>query len=119
MKYSVQSERGSHVAAKQPHYKLQYLPLFWDDLNVAVSYISDTLKAPEAAERLLNQTEAAILQHLESPENATICKSTHQHELPYYWFPVGNYMVFYVVFDNVMEVRRFLFGSRDLTKLIP
>jgi hypothetical protein len=25
-------------------------------------------------------------------------------------------MVFYVVFDDVMEVRRFIYGARDLTK---
>lgn len=37
----------------------------------------------------------------------------------YYWFDVGNYMVFYVVMDDVMEVRRFLYGARDLTRMIP
>lgn len=47
---------------------------------------------------------------------------TRQHAtgpLPYYWFGVGNYMVFYVVDGNAMEVRRFLYGARDLTRMIP
>jgi hypothetical protein len=34
------------------------------------------------------------------------------------WFAVGNYMVFYVVYDDVMEVRRFAYGARDLTKIV-
>ena len=107
------------MTTEQTRYKLQYLPLFWDDLNAAISYICDTLQAPGAAEKLLDQTEAGILAHLRQPTMASIYKSTRQRSLPYYWFSVGNYMVFYVVYDDVMEVRRFLFGARDLTRMVP
>lgn len=100
-------------------YKLRYLPLFWDDLNDAVSYIADVLKSPMAAERLLNEVEAAILSRLEEPTTAPIYKTTHQGPLPYYWFSVGTYTVFYVVFDDVIEVRRFIYGARDLTRMLP
>ena len=44
-------------------YRLQYLPLFWDDLEQAVFYVRDVLKNPDAAERLLDRTEEAILEH--------------------------------------------------------
>lgn len=107
------------MVAEQPRYRLQYLPLFWDDLNAAVSYISDSLKAPETAARLLDQVEIEILDHLQHPTMAAIYKSTRERALPYYWFEVGNYMVFYVVFDDVMEVRRFLYGAHDLTRMVP
>lgn len=100
-------------------YKLQYLPLFWDDLEQAVFYIRDTLQNPAAAERLLDRTEAAIFEHAKAPTMAQVYKTTHSRPLPYYWFPVGNYMVFYAVFDDVMEVRRFIYGARDLTKMLP
>lgn len=100
-------------------YKLQYLPLFWDDLNAAVSYISDVLCNAAAAEALLDETEAAILEHLQNPTVATIYRTSKERPLPYYWFPAGNYMVFYVVFDDVMEVRRFLYGARDLRIALP
>ena len=100
-------------------YKLRYLPLFWDDLNDAVSYIADVLEAPAAAERLLDEVEAAILSHLETPTIAPVYKTRRSRALPYYWFSVGNYMVFYVVFDDVMEVRRFIYGARDLTRMLP
>ncbi len=100
-------------------YKLRYLPLFWDDLNSAVTYIASVLNAPEAAENLLDKVENGVLSHLENPTMALTYKSTRQRPLPYYWFSVDNYMVFYVVDGDVMEVRRFLFGARDLTRMLP
>lgn len=105
--------------AAPKRYRLRYLPLFWDDLNEAVSYIADVLDNPEAATRLVDEVEAAILDHLEHPTLALKYKTTRERPLPYYWFEVGNYMVFYVVFDDVMEVRRFIYGARDLTRMLP
>ena len=32
---------------------------------------------------------------------------------------VGSYMVFCVVFDDAMEVRRMMCGARDLTRMLP
>lgn len=100
-------------------YKLQYLPLFWSDLNSAVSSIAGELQNPAAAERLLDQVEAGILSHLEMPLAAAKYKTTRDRPVPYYWFEVGNYMVFYVVLDDVVEIRRFLYGARDLTRMLP
>lgn len=99
-------------------YDLQYLPLFWDDLGQAVLYIQNVLGNPNAAKRLLDQVEQGILDHLKNPTTAAIYKTTRNRPLPYYWFPVGDYMVFYVVYDNIMEVRRFVYGARDLTKVV-
>ena len=50
----------------QQRYKLRYLPLFWDDLNSAVSYIANVLKAPKAAQDLLDKLEFEIFSHLET-----------------------------------------------------
>lgn len=98
-------------------YELRYLPLFWDDLNEAVSYIANTLGNPDAAERLIDQLEGKILEYRENPTVATKYRSSKLRKQQYYWFAVGNYMAFYVVEDNVMEMRRLLFGSRDLNKM--
>ena len=106
------------MGARPQHCKLRYLPLFWGDLNEAVSCINDVLAAPDAAERLTDATEAGSLAHAD-PTIATIYKTNRERPLPYYWFEVGNYMVFYVVSDDVMEIRRFLYGARDLTKMLP
>ena len=99
-------------------YELKYLPIFWDDLAQAVLYIRDVLGNHAAAERLIDEVEHAVLEHLENPTAAAIYKMTHERPLPYYWFPVGNYMVFYVVTGEAMEVRRLAYGARDLTKIV-
>ena len=98
--------------------QLRYLPLFWDDLHAAVFYISDVLDNPSAAERFVDQVEQGILAHRACPTAAPVYKSERPRRTPYYWFPVGNYMVFYVVEGNVMEVRRLLYGARDLTRIV-
>lgn len=107
------------MAALKRSYRLQYVPLFWEDLDAAVTYISEKLQNPVAARRLVDSTELAILEHLKNPTMAPLYRSTRERSHPYYWFEVGNYMVFYVVIDDVMEVRRFPYNRRDLTKMIP
>ena len=44
-------------------------------------------------------------------------KSKKNRKDTYYRIYVGNYTVFYVVIDDVMEVRRLIYGKRDLDKL--
>ena len=95
-------------------YTLRYLPIFWEDLDAAVTYIAEKLRNPAAARRLVDATEAAIFDHLKNPTMATVYHSTRERPSPYYWFEVGNYMVFYVVIDDVMEVRRFLYNPQGL-----
>ena len=45
-------------------YILRYLPLFYEDLEEKITYISDELANPEAALGLLDAVEAAILKRL-------------------------------------------------------
>lgn len=99
-------------------YELRYLPLFWDDLNEAVSYIADHLKNPQAAERLVDNVEDAILQYQKNPLLGHEYRSTREHAEQYRWFAFDNYLIFYVVLGDVMEVRRLIYGARDLTRLV-
>ena len=99
-------------------YKLRYLPLFEADLYDAASYISDVLNNPQAAEKLLTETEKAILERLEMPLSFEPYHSAKQRKDVYYRICVGNYTVFYVVIDDVMEVRRFIYSGRDFDRLL-
>ena len=99
-------------------YKLRYLPLFWEDLSKAASYIAYDLNNPVAANRFVDNVEAGILEHLKNPTMSPTYPSTRKRLHPYYRFYVGNYMVFYVVIDDVMEVRRLLYKSRDIESII-
>ena len=98
-------------------FELRYLPVFWEDMASAVLYIRDTLKNAEAAAKLIDEVEAGILRHLDNPTAAAIYKTTRQREVPYYWFPVGKYLVFYVVIGRTMEVRRLVYGAGNLGKI--
>lgn len=48
-------------------YKLSFLPLFEQDLNEIVDYITANLQNPSAAERLVDDIEAAVYKRLETP----------------------------------------------------
>lgn len=94
-------------------YKLRYLPIFEQDLNNTVDYIANVLKNEDAALRLINDVEAAILKRLNNPVSFEPYHSIRKRDYPYYRIYVKNYVVYYVVIDDVMEVRRLMYGARD------
>ena len=99
-------------------YTLRYLPGFQEDLMECVRYISNNLQNPAAAEKLINDVEAAIFERLECPLAFKPYPSSRNRELDYYRINIRNYSVFYVVIDDIMEVRRFIYNRRDLTKIL-
>ena len=100
-------------------YKLRYLPVFYDDLYGAVTYIRTKLKNPDAADRLIDKVEEAILELTSCAEAFEPYPSTRKRELPYYPIYVNNFIIFYVVIDHeIMEVRRFLYQRQNKDKII-
>ena len=99
-------------------YELRFLPLFENDLTEIVEYISFTLKTPTAAERLVDDVERAINNRLFCAESFEPFYSAKERKYPYYKLSVRTFTVFYVVIDNVMEVRRILYNRRDFNNLI-
>lgn len=99
-------------------YQLRYLPIFEQDLSETVHYISHELKNPEAALRLVNDIESAILKRLPNPLAFEPYPSTRKRRYPYYRIYVRNYVIYYVVIDNIMEVRRLLYHARSTTYLL-
>ncbi|HIQ95260.1 MAG TPA: type II toxin-antitoxin system RelE/ParE family toxin [Candidatus Limivivens merdigallinarum] len=99
-------------------YQLRYLPLFRQDMAQTVSYIANGLKNTEAALKLIDDVEAAILERLDHPVSFEPYYSAKKRKHPYYRIYVRNYVIYYVVVDDVMEVRRFLYGARDVEKYL-
>ncbi|HIR14009.1 MAG TPA: type II toxin-antitoxin system RelE/ParE family toxin [Candidatus Choladousia intestinavium] len=99
-------------------YKLCYLPLFEKDLMRTVSYITNVLKNPDAAEKLANDVETAILERLNYPLAFEPYSSAKKRKYPYYRIYVRNYVVYYVVIGDIMEVRRFLYKARDADRYL-
>lgn len=99
-------------------YTLRYLPLFKSDLVECANYISNKLQNPIAAEKLINDVEAAILERLDCPLSFQPYRSKKNRDTTYYRINVRNFSVFYVVIDDVMEVRRLLYNRRDIAGFI-
>ncbi len=105
------------------NYKLRYLPLFYEDLSEKITYISETLQNPQAANNLLDLVEKAILDRQPVAESFEQYHSMKERRYPYYRIYVKNYVVYYVVIDDegpekVMEVRRFLYNKQNTKKLL-
>ena len=90
-------------------YQLRYLPIFETDLLSTVNYITTVLKNEDAAHRLVDDIESAILKRLENPLAFEPYRSAKRREYSYYRIYVRNY----VVIGNVMEVRRLIYSARD------
>ena len=99
-------------------YKLRILPLFEEDLNEIVDYISLQLENPIAALALVDDVECAIKERTSCAEAFEPYRSAKERKYPYCRIYVRNYVIFYVVIDDVMEVRRILYNRRDLKSLI-
>ena len=102
---------------KNKKYKLRYLPLFEQDLIQTISYITNVLKNTNAAEKLVNDIEDAIQERLEYPLAFEPFPSK-KRDYPYYRIYIRNYVIYYVVIGDVMEVRRFLYGARDTNRYL-
>lgn len=100
------------------NYRLRYLPTFENDLTAVRDYIIDVLKNPSAARLLVEETERAILKRLEAPLSFEPYHSAKERTHQYYRIRIKSYTVFYVVIDDVMEVRRFIYSKRNLKEMV-
>lgn len=104
-------------------YNLRYLPLFYEDLEKKIVYIAEELHNEKAANDLLDEVEAAILERQPVAESFEPYRSLRERRYPYYRIYVKNFVVYYVVIDDegddkIMEVRRFLYNKQDVKRLL-
>mgnify|MGYP000894740367 FL=1 len=97
---------------------LKFIPRFELDLNEILDYITFKLHDQESALKLVDKIEKAILARLECPLSFERFQSNRRRKHPYYRIYVDNFVVYYVVIENVMEVRRVLYKSRNAEKII-
>lgn len=99
-------------------YSLRYISIFEKDLNGIVDYISFKLYNPVGALNLVKKIETAILERLNCPLSFEPFQSNRKRKNSYYRIYVDNFTVYYVVIEDVMEVRRVLYSGRDASKII-
>lgn len=104
-------------------YRLRYLPIFYQELEEKITYISDKLQNPQAANDLLDAVETAILERVDVAGSFEPYHSLKERRYPYYRIYVDNYVIYYVVIEDegaeqIMEVRRFLYKGQDREAII-
>ncbi len=99
-------------------HKLKYLPLAVTDLDGIISYIADTLKAPQAAMDLLDTFDNSISRLQQFPYSCKIYQAEEPIETEYRMLSVKNYLVFYVVMEHTIEIHRIIYAGMDYGKIM-
>lgn len=99
-------------------FKLRYLELAQSDLLDIVSYISNQLSAPQAATSLVDKFDRAISRLELYPFSGHPYVKKQKLEDEYRFLVVDHYLVFYAVDDNVVEIRRIIYGRRNYENLL-
>ncbi len=99
-------------------YKLRYPELAQSDLVDIISYISNQLSAPQAAANLVDKLDRAISRLEQFPFSGHPYIKNQKLQDEYRMLIVENYLVFYVVYDNVVEIRRIIYGRRNYENLL-
>ena len=99
-------------------YRLVYLPLARKDLENIVNHIAGTLKNPQAAHDFIDTLDRTLDQLQHFPYLGKGYQPVHSTELDYRMIPIRNYMVFYVVTDQTVEIHRVIYKKTDLPNII-
>lgn len=96
-------------------YRIKYSPIFYYDLDAIVSYIKFDLKNEITANNLLNKIEDEILILLTNPlrHEKYETRAGNVFRIIY----INNYIVFYTIYENIVEIRRIIYSKKDLEEL--
>jgi addiction module RelE/StbE family toxin len=98
--------------------EIKYLPSFQQELNAIVDYIAFTLEAPQAASNLLDELENSINDLKIFPLAHRLYRPIKPILTEYRVLTVKNYLVFYVVLEETIEIHRIIYKKRNLSQLI-
>ena len=98
--------------------EIKYLPSFQQELNAIVEYIMFTLEAPQAALNLLDELEKSINNLKEFPLAHRLYRPVKPIKAEYRVLTVKNYLVFYVVLEETIEIHRIIYRKRNLSQLV-
>ena len=97
-------------------YRVMYLPVAQDDLFEIFDYIHRD--DPEAATEFVERIDRALSKLQTHPLLGPVPKDERLEMMGYRILVVDNYIAFYAVKGNVVEIRRVLHGSRKYSFLL-
>lgn len=97
-------------------YDVEYLPVAAQDLTEIIDYIR--IDNPKAAMKLLDNIDDSISKLEIFPYMGTVPRDIRLQSLGYRILIVENYLVFYIVMDNMVEIHRIISGRRKFSFLL-
>jgi len=97
-------------------YKIVYLPIAVKDLQEAFDYIF--LDKPLAAKVFLNDIDRNVLKLKDFSNIGIIPKDTYLKYKGYKILIVDNYLIFYLIKKDTIEIQRILHGKRKYQFII-
>jgi len=98
--------------------EIKYLPSFLQELDAIVEYISIILEAPRAALNLIDDLNISINKLKQLPNAHRLYCPIKPIKTQYRILTVKNYLVFYVVLKEHIEIHRIIYKKRNLSQLI-
>lgn len=97
-------------------HKVKYLPAAQRDLLEIIDYIKTD--SPASAHNFLDRFDRSVTKLEDFPLIGQIPKDYRLKKLNYRILVVDNYLVFYVVKNSIVEIRRILHGKRRYSFLL-
>ena len=97
-------------------YHIEYLPIAERDLVEIIEYIQKD--NPSAALELLDQIDETVSKLESFPFMGQVPKDRRLQSLNYRMLIVSSYLIFYIIKDNIIEIRRILHGKRKYGFLV-
>ena len=95
-------------------YKVKYTATARSDLRGIYEYIAYTLMAPQTAENQTRRILDAVKKLARMPERHALYEDEPWHSQGLRFFPVNNYVVFYLQRSKIVWIIRIVYGGRDL-----
>lgn len=86
------------------------------DINRALDYLIDTLGAPKAADDLLNELDKTLDRLSAFPYAGGYFQSSQPLQEEVRYVLVKGFVLYYCVYPDRVEIRRFLHGRQDRQK---
>ena len=97
-------------------FQIKYSKAFYKDFDDILFYIQYGLNNKRAAKKMVDKVEKAINKRLKQPCGYEKYKTKAGNI--YYRIYINNYIVFYTLKEEVMEVRRIIYSRRNINNLI-
>ncbi len=90
-----------------------YTPSAKRDLDGAVTYPFFNLSAPQAARDLVRELDETVDRVMKHPYAGSLYRTDRAMRDEIRWVAVKGFVLYYVVTEDTIQIRRFLHGKQD------